>query len=99
MEIRLQLLWVLFALVATHTFPDWFSVSSPNTATKTLRIAMVVSSFEGLYINSGIGTFYATLADFLSRRGHSVTVIYTREQVSEAHTWNYWVEYLLNISL
>lgn len=41
---------------------------------------MVVSSFEGLYINSGIGTFYATLADFLVRKGHTVTVIYTREQ-------------------
>src|SRR5689334_22347357 len=53
---------------------------------------MVVSSFEGLYINSGIGTFYSALADFLSTRGHSVTVLYTRDH-SETHTFQYWQDH------
>src|SRR5205809_1096129 len=64
-----------------------------------MRIAMVVSSFEGLFINSGIGTFYATLADFLVRKGHTVTVVYTREQAAESQTSSYWVAYYQSIGI
>lgn len=61
---------------------DWFSrngrLTSAPWMTGSLRIVLVVSSFEGMYLNSGIGTFYAALSDFLVRQGHSVTILYTR---------------------
>jgi glycosyltransferase involved in cell wall biosynthesis len=72
---------------------DWFSSEKLYTSSKKLRVGIVVSSFEGLFINSGIGTFYSTLAEFLIKTGHSVTVVYTREQGLDPLSFQYWVSY------
>lgn len=72
---------------------DWFSSEKHTTTSKKLNVAMVVSSYEGLYINSGIGTFYSTLAEFLIKTGHSVTVVYTRDQGLDPLSFQYWVSY------
>lgn len=35
----------------------------------SLSVCIVVSSFEGIYINSGIGTAYSALAEYLVSEG------------------------------
>lgn len=52
-----------------------------------------MSSFEGLYINSGIGTAYYALAELLARGGHKVTVLYTRDQPPTTGSFNDWVKH------
>jgi glycosyltransferase involved in cell wall biosynthesis len=60
---------------------DWFT--GPFAQAVPMRMILVVSSFEGMYLNSGIGTFYAALADFLVNRGHTVTILYTHTAMSD----------------
>jgi hypothetical protein len=52
----------------------------------------VVSSFEGLYLNSGIGTAYYALAELLAR-GNKVTVLYTRDSPPTTGSFNDWVKH------
>jgi hypothetical protein len=51
---------------------------------------MVVSSFEGMFLNSGIGTFYSSLADFLVQKGHAITVLYTDTAASDTPAYARW---------
>jgi len=70
---------------------EW-SVSEPSTLVGQKEVCFVVSSFEGLYINSGIGTAYYGLAELLVRNGHSVTVLYTRDTPTINGSFSEWVE-------
>lgn len=53
----------------------------------------MVSSFEGLFINSGIGTAYYALAELLARSGNKVTVLYTRDKPPTTGSFNDWVKH------
>lgn len=82
------------SIVQNLTALDWFlgdqSSSGALWLAAPLRIIIVVSSFEGMYLNSGIGTFYAALADFLINHGHTVTILYTHLDASEARSFKKW---------
>eukprot|EP01111_Echinosteliopsis_oligospora_P011156 TRINITY_DN3610_c0_g1_i1.p1 TRINITY_DN3610_c0_g1~~TRINITY_DN3610_c0_g1_i1.p1 ORF type:complete len:2035 (+),score=495.14 TRINITY_DN3610_c0_g1_i1:180-6284(+) len=68
--------------------------SSPVISPLTHKqICFVVSSFEGMYINSGIGTAYYALAHQLANHGHSVTVVYTRDEPTVGGSWAEWTQY------
>jgi len=43
-----------------------------------------------MFLNSGIGTFYSSLADFLVQKGHAVTVLYTDVAVSDSPAYTRW---------
>ncbi|KAF2078621.1 hypothetical protein CYY_000121 [Polysphondylium violaceum] len=61
-----------------------------NSNNNELKVGMIVSSFEGLYSTSGIGTVYSVLSDFLVSKGYKVTVIYTRDEAPEKKSFNEW---------
>ncbi|EGG21581.1 IPT/TIG domain-containing protein [Cavenderia fasciculata] len=75
---------------------DWinFNNNNINVPKKSLNIAIVVSSFEGIYSTSGIGTLYSILADYLVSLGHQVTVIYTRDETTEKMSFYEWKQHL-----
>ncbi|GAM24829.1 hypothetical protein SAMD00019534_080040, partial [Acytostelium subglobosum LB1] len=66
------------------------TTSTTTLPQKKLNIAIVVSSFEGLYSTSGIGTVYSILADFLVARGHEVTVVYASDEVTDRMSFTQW---------
>ena len=65
--------------------------SSPSFR-KSISVCIVVSSLEGLYINSGIGTAYATMAELLAQQGQKVTILYTNKEGPAQNDWSYWEE-------
>eukprot|EP01133_Synstelium_polycarpum_P007707 gene7707-9025_t len=71
---------------------DWFNNQDKSSIgiQQRLNVGIVVSSFEGLYSTSGIGTVYSILADFLVNRGHNVTVVYTRDEPTERKSFHEW---------
>jgi len=69
---------------------DW-DVAEASSASEPKNVCIVVSSFEGMYINSGIGTAYYALANLLVSQGHKVTVIYTRDEPTVGGSWDDWV--------
>jgi len=69
---------------------DWFNPPKDTSTHPPLRIIMVVSSFEGMFLNSGIGTFYSSLADFLVQKGHAITVLYTDTAASDTPAYSRW---------
>eukprot|EP01113_Clastostelium_recurvatum_P005113 TRINITY_DN1227_c0_g1_i1.p1 TRINITY_DN1227_c0_g1~~TRINITY_DN1227_c0_g1_i1.p1 ORF type:complete len:2051 (+),score=596.77 TRINITY_DN1227_c0_g1_i1:131-6283(+) len=69
---------------------SWWTPSSQDTATH-MKICIVTSSLEGLYLNSGIGTTYAALAELLAQQGHDVVVLYTREERTQGQSFHDWV--------
>jgi len=69
---------------------DWFSPPKDPTPPSPLRITIVVSSFEGMYLNSGIGTFYSSLSDFLVQQGHAITILYTDTAYSDTPAFKRW---------
>eukprot|EP01113_Clastostelium_recurvatum_P037362 TRINITY_DN544_c0_g1_i2.p1 TRINITY_DN544_c0_g1~~TRINITY_DN544_c0_g1_i2.p1 ORF type:complete len:1227 (+),score=186.85 TRINITY_DN544_c0_g1_i2:1343-5023(+) len=72
----------------------WFNGESTHSNTSpSLRFMIAVSSFEGMYLNSGIGTYYAALAEYLASNGHNVTILYTRMDPVESKTWKHWVTF------
>jgi len=71
---------------------EWESIVDTTTFSAK-KICFVVSSFEGMYINSGIGTTYYALAHQLANQGHSVTVVYTRDEPTVGGSWSEWTKY------
>jgi glycosyltransferase involved in cell wall biosynthesis len=69
---------------------DWFTPPKDIPLHPPLRIFIVVSSFEGMYLNSGIGTFYSALSDFLVQRGHTVTIVYADTSASDTPAFTRW---------
>jgi len=69
---------------------EWFSGTFEQGV--PMRVVIVASSFEGVYLNSGIGTFYAAMCEFLINRGHTVTILYTRTDRSDSaiNNFNRW---------
>eukprot|EP01110_Echinostelium_bisporum_P006623 TRINITY_DN2633_c0_g1_i2.p1 TRINITY_DN2633_c0_g1~~TRINITY_DN2633_c0_g1_i2.p1 ORF type:complete len:1926 (+),score=1092.00 TRINITY_DN2633_c0_g1_i2:39-5780(+) len=69
---------------------SWDTIGDITVSPKS--VCFVVSSFEGIYLNSGIGTAYYGLAELLARNGHNVTVLYTRDTPASTGSFNDWVE-------
>jgi GT2 family glycosyltransferase/glycosyltransferase involved in cell wall biosynthesis len=63
---------------------EWFK-SSDAKALSGKKVCIVASSFEGITMNSGIGSFYASLAELLVHNGQKVTVVYTKDDESESY--------------
>jgi hypothetical protein len=53
---------------------DWFQTGQ-ETPIRGKNVAIVVSSFEGLTLNSGIGTMYAALTELLLQSDNKVNRI------------------------
>eukprot|EP01132_Coremiostelium_polycephalum_P002777 gene2777-3451_t len=78
---------------------DWFLYNNEiknnqeeeKTKLKQQKIAIVVSSYEGLYSTSGIGTVYSILAQYLAKeKGYNVTVVYTRDEPTRRKSFAEW---------
>eukprot|EP01111_Echinosteliopsis_oligospora_P005229 TRINITY_DN1846_c0_g1_i3.p1 TRINITY_DN1846_c0_g1~~TRINITY_DN1846_c0_g1_i3.p1 ORF type:complete len:723 (+),score=185.28 TRINITY_DN1846_c0_g1_i3:143-2311(+) len=80
-----------FQMAAPRTVVIDWDVAQISSATESKSICIVASSFEGMYTNSGIGTAYYVLANYLVSQGHKVTVIYTRDEPTVGGTWDEWV--------
>lgn len=78
---------------------EWYPEG--NSLHRKLNVCLVVSSLEGLYINSGIGTAYYSLAHLLAKQGSHITVIYTRDEPIVGGSLSKWVDYFFahNITL
>eukprot|EP01100_Stratorugosa_tubuloviscum_P001348 TRINITY_DN12_c1_g1_i1.p1 TRINITY_DN12_c1_g1~~TRINITY_DN12_c1_g1_i1.p1 ORF type:complete len:1113 (+),score=578.41 TRINITY_DN12_c1_g1_i1:110-3448(+) len=55
---------------------EWFSEQYSNNNNEVKKVLIVVSSFEGISLTSGIGTAYSNLAKLLVSLGHEVHVLY-----------------------
>jgi len=62
---------------------DWFKPTDASTAASK-KVCIVASSFDGITMNSGIGSLYASLAELLVHNGQKVTVVYTKDDESES---------------
>eukprot|EP01111_Echinosteliopsis_oligospora_P005228 TRINITY_DN1846_c0_g1_i2.p1 TRINITY_DN1846_c0_g1~~TRINITY_DN1846_c0_g1_i2.p1 ORF type:complete len:1997 (+),score=468.29 TRINITY_DN1846_c0_g1_i2:175-6165(+) len=86
-----------YQITAPHTVKlEWDEAQMKETKDNKKTVCIVVSSFEGMYINSGIGTAYYALANFLVTHGHKVTVIYTRDEPTIGGSWDDWVAFYKN---
>ncbi|KAK5582903.1 hypothetical protein RB653_004492 [Dictyostelium firmibasis] len=101
-NIYTQLNNIQFSNITNFNNLDWFlnlinnqtninSIENNNGNNEKLNIGIIVSSFEGMYSTSGIGTVYSILSDFLVKTGkYNVTVIYTRDDPPERKSFYNW---------
>ncbi|KAM9982628.1 hypothetical protein ACTFIZ_007168 [Dictyostelium cf. discoideum] len=106
-NIYTQLNNIQFSNITNFNNLDWFlnlinnqtninngienSNSNNENINEKLNIGIIVSSFEGMYSTSGIGTVYSILSDFLVKTGkYNVTVIYTRDDPPEKKSFYNW---------
>ncbi|KAN0053237.1 hypothetical protein ACTA71_009686 [Dictyostelium dimigraforme] len=100
-NIYTQLNNIQFSNITNFNNLDWFlnlinnqtiiNDIENNSNSEKLNIGIIVSSFEGMYSTSGIGTVYSILSDFLVKTGrYNVTVIYTRDDPPEKMSFYNW---------
>ncbi|KAN0031735.1 hypothetical protein ACTFIV_005601 [Dictyostelium citrinum] len=101
-NIYTQLNNIQFSNITNFNNLDWFlnlinnqtninGIENNSNNNEKLNIGIIVSSFEGMYSTSGIGTVYSILSDFLVKTGkYNVTVIYTRDDPPEKKSFYNW---------